>query len=355
MKQDAELLRCYAADRSEAAMTELIGRHVDLVYSAALRVVNGDTHRAEDVTQQVLVELAREAKALAEHPALIGWLYTTTRRMALRAIRTEQRRQRREQEAHLMNEILGQQGADPGWNHIRPVLEEAMHELDENERVAVLLRFFKNRSLKEIGLELGLSDNTARMRVTRALEKLRLTLQRRGIATSAAALSVTLLANAVQAAPTGLSFTISTAAGLSGSSATSATTPLTKAITMTKIQKTIIGAALAAAVGTGFYELHHGHLHRHVMSFLATQRGGRVSEISFKGNTRFTEAQLMEILVSRVGEPFDQQKVDKDVAAVWKKYRDAGQANVPVRAAQETDKRSGQTTVTFVVGETPAR
>ena len=144
MSQDAQLLRRYATERSEAAFAELIRRHVDLVYSAALRLVNGDAHGAQDVTQQVFTELARQAKPLARHPALIGWLYTATRQMAWRAIRSDQRRAAREQMAHTMNELLRQPAAEPDWEHLRPVLDDAMHELNHTDRVAVLLRFFKN-------------------------------------------------------------------------------------------------------------------------------------------------------------------------------------------------------------------
>src|ERR1700757_3208636 len=106
MNEDAELLHRYAADHSEAAFAELVQRHVNLVYSVALRLVNGDTHRAEDVTQQVFTEVARQAKRLVRHPALAGWLYTTTRQIAFRSLRTDQRRKAREQETNVMNEIL---------------------------------------------------------------------------------------------------------------------------------------------------------------------------------------------------------------------------------------------------------
>ncbi|HKW27774.1 MAG TPA: sigma factor, partial [Verrucomicrobiae bacterium] len=102
MTEDTELISSYAADGSEAAFAELTRRHVDLVYSAALRLVNGDVHSAQDVTQQVFTEVARQAKRLARHPALVGWLYTTTRLMAMRINRTEQRRRTREQEAETM-------------------------------------------------------------------------------------------------------------------------------------------------------------------------------------------------------------------------------------------------------------
>src|SRR5439155_6076881 len=152
MNEDAELLRQYATDRSEAAFTELIRRQVDLVYSAALRLMNGDIHRAQDVTQQVFSELAQQAKCLTRHPALAGWLYTTTRLTALRAKRTEQRRTARERDANAMNELRREPGPEQAWKHLGPVLEDAMYDLGEKDRLAVLLRFFQNKSLKEVGL-----------------------------------------------------------------------------------------------------------------------------------------------------------------------------------------------------------
>src|SRR6476661_8843035 len=106
MCEDAELLRRYGTERSEAAFLELVQRHVDLVYSVALRLVSGDEHRAQDVAQQVFAELAKQADRLAKHPALVGWLYMTTRHTACRAIRSEQRRHAREQEANTMTELL---------------------------------------------------------------------------------------------------------------------------------------------------------------------------------------------------------------------------------------------------------
>ena len=220
MSHDAELLDRYAKVRSEAAFAELVGRHVDLVYSAALRMVNGDAHRAQDLTQQVFSELARRAGTLSRHPALAGWLYTTTRQMACRAIRSEQRRVVREQTAHSMNEALRQSEADPNWEQLRPVLDDAMHELNQTDRLAVLLRFFQNKTLREVGLELGLNENAARMRVERALEKLRSKLARKGATSTMAALALTLSGNAVTTAPAGF---VAALAGASLAAATAAT------------------------------------------------------------------------------------------------------------------------------------
>jgi len=256
MTDDAELLSRYAADQSEAAFTELTRRHVDLVHSAALRLMHGDLHASQDVTQQVFTEVARQAKRLSRHPALIGWLYTTTRLMALRMNRTEQRRQAREQEANMMNQLLHDDTPPADWNRLGPVIEDAMHELDDEDRHAVLLRYFQNKSHHEVGAALNLTENAARMRVDRALDKLRGKLARHGITTTAAALAAVMTANAVQAAPAGLAATIS-AAAIAGSAAKASTLIVaTKTIAMTTLQKTIVAAALAAAVGTGIYAVH---------------------------------------------------------------------------------------------------
>src|SRR5436190_22898787 len=106
MLTDAELLRRYAEEKSEAAFSELVQRYLDLVYSAALRQVYGDAHRAQDVTQVVFTTLARKAASLTGHPVLAGWLYTATQHAAAKVIRSETRRHAREQEAHAMHEIL---------------------------------------------------------------------------------------------------------------------------------------------------------------------------------------------------------------------------------------------------------
>jgi RNA polymerase sigma factor (sigma-70 family) len=256
MTDDAELLCRYAADQSEAAFTELTRRHVDLVHSAALRLMNGDLHAAQDVTQQVFTEVARQAKRLARHPALVGWLYTTTRQMALRMNRTEQRRQARELEATMMNQLLHDDSPPVDWNRLRPVIEDAMHELDDQDRHAVLLRYFQNKSHQEVGAVLNLTEGAARMRVDRALDKLRGKLARHGITTTAAALAAVMTANAVQAAPAGLAATISAAAIAGIAVQASTLIAATKTIAMTTLQKTIVAAALTAAVGTGIYVVH---------------------------------------------------------------------------------------------------
>src|SRR5262245_52150344 len=153
MPTDAELLRSYAQDRSEKAFTDLVQRHIHLVHSAALREADGCASMAEDITQAVFAELARKAARLIRHPALAGWLYTCVRRMTANVRRAENRRQRRELEAQTMNEPC--ELSDPVWRQVQPVLDDAMHELSETDRVVVVLRFFEERSLKEVDLRLG--------------------------------------------------------------------------------------------------------------------------------------------------------------------------------------------------------
>ena len=204
MATDAELLRSYACDRSESAFTELVQRHIDLVYSAALREARGDAAMAEDITQSVFAELARKASKLAVHPAPAGWLYTCVRRMTANARRAENRRQQREQQAQTMNELLCPEASDLIWRQIRPVLDDAMHDLSDTERAAVVLRFFEERSLKEVGLALGINENAARMRVDRALGKLHKLLAKRGVTGTASGLAAALAGGAVASAPAGL-------------------------------------------------------------------------------------------------------------------------------------------------------
>jgi RNA polymerase sigma factor (sigma-70 family) len=198
MTSDCELLRRYTETNSEEAFAELVRRHLDLVYSAALRQLNGDAHLAQDVAQLVFADLARKAARVVGRQALAGWLYTGTHYAAAKAVRTEQRRHSHEQEAHAMQQLLHDPGPNPDWETLRPVLDTAMHELNEADREVILLRYFENRQHAEIGEQFGLSENAARMRVERALEKLRTVLSRRGV-TNTVALSAALSANAAPA------------------------------------------------------------------------------------------------------------------------------------------------------------
>ena len=204
---DSELLRCYADERDEAAFEEIVRRHIGLVYQAALRQT-GDASLAEDVTQSVFTDLARKAGERVERVSIVGWLYTSTRFAAANARRGEQRRRAREQEVFVMQktttDAAGEATARADWERLRPVIDEALHALDEGDREAMLLRFLEGRSLAEVARKLAVKEDTARVRVTRALDKLAGLLSRRGITSTATALSVALGGKAGVEAPTGL-------------------------------------------------------------------------------------------------------------------------------------------------------
>jgi RNA polymerase sigma factor (sigma-70 family) len=248
---DMQLLARYTRHRAEDAFAEVVRRHLDLVFSAALRQVRSP-QLAEEVAQSVFTDLARQAHRLAPDTILTAWLYQVTRRTAIDVVRREARRQLREQVACELN-AMNTSAAD--WTYIEPLLDEAMHVLEEADRTAVLLRYFENKSLREVGQTLGTNEDAARKRVSRAVERLREFFAKRGVTIGASGLVIAISANAVQAAPVGLAVTISAAAALVGASvATAATDTATKAIVMTTLQKALITATIAAAVGTGIYE-----------------------------------------------------------------------------------------------------
>jgi RNA polymerase sigma factor (sigma-70 family) len=245
MTDDATLLQRYARERSESDFAELVRRHLNLVYSAALRQVNGDTHLAQDVTQLVFTDLARKAGKLAGHRVLAGWLFTSTRFAAAKLVRGARRRQIREQEALLMQENSpSDPAAQLAWERVRPVLDEALGELNEQDREAILLRYMEGRDFAEVGARLALSGNAARMRVDRAVDKLRALLARRGATSTVGALSLALANQAVVAAPAGLAATV-TGTVLAGTGTVAAVTFMS----LSKLQLGLAGAILATGAG----------------------------------------------------------------------------------------------------------
>ena len=239
---DPQLLRAYAERRSEAAFAELVRRHIDLVHSAALRMLN-DPHLAKDVTQGVFIALAKDAGKLTDHPVLSGWLHRTARNIAAQTIRTEVRRRTREKEAAVMNES---QESDAPWEEIAPQLDAALAELSEPDRDAVLLRYFENKPAQEMATILGISAEAAQKRVSRAVERLRENLAKRGLTAGTVGLAGIISANAVQAAPIGLATAISSAS-ITG------TVAIAKILAMTTIQKSLL-AVVAVLVGGLIYQ-----------------------------------------------------------------------------------------------------
>ncbi len=247
---DQQLLCDYAEHHSDAAFGELVRRHLDAVYSAALRMT-AEEQSARDTAQAVFVALAQNSTQLADHPVLSGWLHCTARNLAAKSVRSEVRRRAREQEAAAMNQLLT---AESVWEHVAPHLDAALGELTVADRDALMLRYFEKKSAPEMSGILGISEDAAQKRVSRAVEKLRDFFAKRGVTVGAGGVVVVLSANAVQAAPVGLAATI-TAAALSGTTiTTTALISTTKAIVMTTLQKTLITVTIAATVGVGIYE-----------------------------------------------------------------------------------------------------
>src|SRR5579862_1168728 len=218
MMDSHELLAEYATTGSEAAFRELVASYLDLVYSAAVRLVDGDSHRAEDVAQTVFIDLARRAHALSNEVMLGGWLHRHTCFVAANLMRAERRRQSRERQAVEMNAL--QDHPEASAAAIAPLLDDAINELGDSDRTAILLRFFEDRDFRSVGEALGSNEDAARMRVNRALEKLHSLLQRRGVALSAAALGTALAGAAVTSAPAEVAFTVSSAALASAAAGT---------------------------------------------------------------------------------------------------------------------------------------
>jgi RNA polymerase sigma factor (sigma-70 family) len=249
---DSALLRQFAENHSDEAFAELVTRHVNLVYSVALRQV-GHPQNAEEITQAVFIILAKKAAGLRHEKALSSWLFQATRFTAINFVRSEIRRRQREQEAQ-MQTILNESGGEV-WPKIAPLLDDAVAALREKERRAIVLRFYEGRSLREVGLALGASEEAAKKRVGRALEKLRQFFAKRGVDSTTAAIAETISAHSVQIAPLALAKTISAVAVAKGATASISTLSLIKGalkiMAWAKAKTAIVaGSALLLMVGT---------------------------------------------------------------------------------------------------------
>jgi RNA polymerase sigma factor (sigma-70 family) len=249
---DMELVRQYAAHQSESAFATLVSRHANLVFSVALRQVR-DPQLAEEITQAVFIILARKAGALSEKTILPGWLYRTACYAASSARKQEYRRQRREREAYMQSHLQEVQ-TDAAWKQLSPLLEEAMLRLRQTDRDALVLRFFEGRNLNEVGLALGASEDAAKKRVNRALERLRAFFTKRGVNSTSAIIAGALTVNSVHAAPAALAEAVTAVAMAKGVAASGSTLTLIKGalkiMAWTKM-KTAAVAAVAIILATG--------------------------------------------------------------------------------------------------------
>jgi RNA polymerase sigma factor (sigma-70 family) len=272
MDHDMELLREYARHSSEEAFAGLVARHISLVYSSALRQVR-DPFLAEEITQAVFIILARKAGSIRAKTILSGWLYRTTRFTAANVLRTESNRQRHEQEAQ-MQSTLDNDPAGGVWHELSPMLDEAMNRLGQTERDALLLRYFENRSLREVGSALGTNEECARKRVARGLEKLHAFFSKRGVSSTTAIIAGAISANSVQAVPAALAKTVTAAAVAKGASAGGSTLTLIKGalklMAWTKA-KTVIVAGVAAVLTLGTTTIAVFHNRAHADPYSRTQ------------------------------------------------------------------------------------
>jgi RNA polymerase sigma factor (sigma-70 family) len=246
---DWELIQAYCRDGSESAFTALVNRHVDFVHCAALRQVR-DPSLAQDISQAVFLLLARKAGSLRQGTVLVSWLFRSTRFIATRALRSNYRRQRRELEAATMNPQTTASESDHEWEIVAPVLDEALAALSQKDRDVVLLRFISRKSFSQVGAEIGVSEDAAKKRASRALARLREFFIRRGTTLSVAAIAAILADRVVQASPVAVASKISAAlgAGASATASTSSAALLEVALRELAWGKLKWGAAACAAI-----------------------------------------------------------------------------------------------------------
>ena len=265
MNDDLALLRDYARNHSENAFATLVSRHVNLVYSMALRQVR-DASLAEEITQVVFIILARKADKLSQHTVLAGWLCRTARYASANALTIQRRRRQHEQEAYMQSILndAGNESESETWNQIAPLLDGALEKLGQKDHDAVVLRFFQNKNFSEVGVALGASEDAAKMRVSRALEKLRKFFTKRGIDSTAATLAEQISANSVQAAPMALAKSVTAVAIAKGATASISTLTFIKGalkiMAWTNAKTAIVaGTALILATSTGIVVVKQVH------------------------------------------------------------------------------------------------
>jgi RNA polymerase sigma factor (sigma-70 family) len=304
MNDDLALLRDYATRNSETAFAMLVSRHVNLVYSVALRQV-GDPHLAEEITQAVFIILARKAGSLGNQTILPGWLCRTTRYACADLLKRERRRWHREQKAYMQtilnpdNEAPSQQVQDETWAQIAPMLDGALEQLGRKDHDALVLRYFENKDFAEIGTAMGTSENASKMRVSRALEKLRKFFTKRGVSSTAVVIAGAISVNSVHAAPATLANTVTTVAVAKGAAASTSTLTLIKGalkLMAWSKAKTAILVGVGVLLVTGATTAVIKEIIAPPTSYLKIEGKGQIELYGFNGESRVVETGDLVIL-----------------------------------------------------------
>ncbi len=202
---DWQRLQRYARAGDERAFAEVVSAHVDGVYGAALRQVRSP-ELAEEVTQAVFIILARRAATIGRETVLAAWLHRTAFYTARNTIKQAARRRKHERRAAAA-EAWGDERfpAGPTWQRLAPALDAGVAGLREADRQAIVLRFFQRQSLAEVGRTMGISEDAAQMRVSRAVARLRAFFVRAGVTLDTCSLANVIWTNTgVRATPPGL-------------------------------------------------------------------------------------------------------------------------------------------------------
>ena len=261
MLDDMQLVREYAQRNSEEAFAALVKRHINLVYSVAMRRVR-DPHLAEEITQVVFIILARKAKSISPKTIIAGWLCHAARNVSARAATLQQRRQIREHEAFMQTALNEPDSAV--WTQIAPHLDAALAQLNQKDHDALVLRFFDKKSFKEVATALDASEDSAKKRVSRAIEKLRRVFAKQGIALSAVTIISAISTHSIQAAPINLATSV-TAAAVKGTAATASSltllTTTLKIMTWTKLKTAVVVGIIGIVVaGTATVAVQRAHV-----------------------------------------------------------------------------------------------
>lgn len=300
---DHALLREYVQRDSEEAFAALVARHVNKVYSVALRHT-GRPHQAEEITQAVFVILAKKSRALGKGVILSGWLYHTARLTSVTLIRSEVRRARRQQEAHM--QTLTNEPEPDTWPQIAPLLDAAMANLNESDRHAVVLRFFDQKSMKEVGSAMGATEDAAKKRVTRALEKLRKYFSKCGVHSTTAIIAGAISANSVQAAPAGLAKIAVSAAVAKNAALSASTLTLTKGalkvMAWTKAKTVAVLSVGALLAGTGAYQTHLASKQREENQTLHQQQSFLTEQIQKLQSQRDDATNQLALLTDEIAQ-----------------------------------------------------